>query len=207
MGLYTGFAKGMRYRHLVGITSIFNCLLLASNSILYARITNGWTDYLFIIGEDVLGSMMSMLNWMPTFLISSRVCPTNAEATTFSLLCSNSNFSSFVAVTLSATIGRDLFKVNVPNMDGPVSGDVVNKAFEPMWRWNLTNSLINLVPLLFIWLLPRHRQDEEILPEDDRISATIGSPFQRLTGRKDRVTEHYRKSKLPPEPSTDIISS
>lgn len=186
--LYGKFCKAWRYRSLYFAGSILMCVLTLPNSILYKRLNVDWgiSDYVFIIADECLSQVAFFMLWMPAFLILSRVCPKNVESTVFAMLAAGSNFGQEVATSMSSMLASAL---GVTPARKPNEGS----KYDNLWIMNLIAGGVKLLPILFLWLLPPHRQNESILAEDDQISATIGSPYQRIFNRPDRVTEDFKR--------------
>ena len=135
------------------------------NSVLFSRlnIRLGISDYAFVGSDTALASAITMLTFMPGFLLLSRVCPDKIESTTFAILASNTNFALSMASPISALISSAF---------GITPNGTVNESakFDNLWIANLIMAGIRLVPLGFLWLLPRTTRMTDKLPPLENIA-------------------------------------
>jgi len=178
MAAYSRWCTNWRYRPMFALFNIIGTVLSLPNAIVYARLNVEWgiSDYVFVVAENALASAVSMIYFLPAFLILSRVCPKRVEATLFAILAACSNYASGV----SRIVGAQLCRIMdvTPKFD---YGDSV--YFENIPYVSLILSGLRMAPLLFLWLLPNNRMTERILPSDQCTSATVGSPYQRCPGK------------------------
>jgi hypothetical protein len=59
----------------------------------------GVPDWLFMLGKASVGGTVYMMNFLPTTLLISKICPDGVETTTFAMLAGVSNFGQQVAVS------------------------------------------------------------------------------------------------------------
>jgi len=159
------FFKSAKYITMFAWVFVFGAIIGSINSILFSRLNRVWgiSDYAFVGSDTAIASAVTMLSFMPGFLLLSRVCPDKIESTTFAILASNTNFALSMASPISALICSG-FGIT-PNGSLNESG-----KFENLWIANLVVSGIRLVPLAFLWLLPRATRMTDKLPVLDNIA-------------------------------------
>eukprot|EP00931_Biecheleriopsis_adriatica_P089861 TRINITY_DN63935_c0_g1_i1.p1 TRINITY_DN63935_c0_g1~~TRINITY_DN63935_c0_g1_i1.p1 ORF type:complete len:598 (-),score=107.12 TRINITY_DN63935_c0_g1_i1:54-1847(-) len=120
----------------------------------------GIPDFVFIVGDDTFGLVVSRFFSIPLFVLASKVCPDNLEATLFAMLMSLSNFGSTIGSFLGVTLCE---------MWGLVDGN-----FDHLPEAVLAKSLFRLLPIPLIFMLtpnispcdpiPDESTDSEVLP-------------------------------------------
>jgi hypothetical protein len=99
----------------------------------------GIPDFVFIAGDDTLATIISRFFAMPMFVLASKVCPDNIEATLFALLMALSNFGSSVS---------NYFGVTLCEVFG-----IVGDNFDNLPDAVIAKSLCRLLPIPLIFLL------------------------------------------------------
>ena len=160
------YFKSAKYITMFAWVFVFGALIGSVNSVLFSRLNRTWgiSDYAFVGSDTAVSSAITMLSFMPGFLLLSRVCPDKVESTTFAILASNTNFALSMAAPISAMI-CSCFGIT-PN--GSINE---TEKFENLWIANLVVSGIRLVPLAFLWLLPRKTRMTDKLPVLENIGS------------------------------------
>jgi len=110
--------------------------------LLYSR-TNvelGIPDDVFLVTDSTTSVVISQAAVMPLFALAALLCPAKVEGTIFALFTATMNFGSLVGTQLGALLTL-AFGVDAHN-------------FTYMWQLVLLVSLMQLIPLGFMWLLP-----------------------------------------------------
>lgn len=199
--MYGMFCKDMTYRSLYAITAVCMCVFTLVNNVFYTRynVQLGIPDKVFLLGDEALSEIAYMLNFMPGFLMLSRVCPKNCESTLFAILASIKNGFQDVGYMASAQF-MDVLAIN-PNGKDPNEGS----KYDNLPFANIVSGLSRLLPLLFLWMVPPQRQSEPILTRDeDRVSATNGSLYQKCTGKPDKAMTKYHEEQELKKKSANI---
>jgi hypothetical protein len=96
---------------------LFTSILSAASGIFDYIIVKRWNlvigipdTYFFLMGDDVLSSIVSMLYWIPSSSIIGKVCPKNMEASTYAFLAGISNFGTMIG-TLSGAMLAEFFGI------------------------------------------------------------------------------------------------
>jgi len=118
----------------------------------------GLPDVIFVAGDDALGELIGRFFMMPLFVLCSKVCPDNLEATLFAMLMALLNFGS--------TVG-DFFGSALCDAFG-----VKNGNFDMLPMAVISKSLCRLlaIPLIFI-LVPNLTPEDPIPGADPRGAA------------------------------------
>ncbi|KEG06362.1 folate/pteridine transporter [Trypanosoma grayi] len=106
---------------------------------------------MFVLGDQIVYQVCYMLNFMPTIMLLSRLCPRGSESMVYALLAGFSNFGQVV----SNTIGSLLMELK-----WPVESDIAKGCDFSNVKWLLLVGhficpLIN-IPLVFL-LIPAAR--------------------------------------------------
>ncbi|KAF4719267.1 hypothetical protein FOZ63_021788 [Perkinsus olseni] len=159
----------------------------------------GIPDQVFVIGSTALVSAVSIIQFMPGFLILSHLCPKNMEATMFALLASLSNYSQNVTPPISGYISELLGVVprGLPGVDE-------SATFDNLWIVSLILIGISVTSLFFLWLIPNARMNERIFADGDDASATSGSPLERWLQRK-KISKEYEKGSSFSDKAADSV--
>ena len=84
LGLYSynRFSSKISYRSILVISNIAFSLLHLADILLFSRLNKklGVPDYLFIFGNQSLGTLIYQWLWMPQIALFSQLCPRNMEA-------------------------------------------------------------------------------------------------------------------------------
>ena len=92
----------------VGINVSSMCLQVASlvDIIQFERLNKhmGIPDSVFMLGKAAVQNTCGMLNFMPTTILISKLCPRGVESTVFALLAGFSNFGGSISGYLGAYI-------------------------------------------------------------------------------------------------------
>ncbi|XP_022023489.1 probable folate-biopterin transporter 6 [Helianthus annuus] len=112
----------------------------------------GLPDYLFLVIEECVSSVVSRVRWMPMILLSASLCPIGIEGTFFPLLMSIDSFGS-----LSSTSGGGV----ISHIFHVTRTDFVN-----LWRVVLIRNLWRIATLGFIFLVPNTTRFDMQHPRD-----------------------------------------
>ncbi|ORC90302.1 pteridine transporter, partial [Trypanosoma theileri] len=103
------------------MTFIVTALLLVMSNFFDLIIVMRWnkprvTDYVvFILGDAVLSQVISMLNWMPLFVLLSRLCPRGSESTVYAILAASGNLGQ----SMASIIGTLIMEYRLPVVTKP----------------------------------------------------------------------------------------
>jgi len=99
----------------------------------------GIPDGVFVLGDDVVSSILGEMAFLPTLVLAARLCPPGIEAVLFATLMSVNNGASTVGTEVGAALTKVL---------GITETDFTNLAF-----LTIICNVSSLLPLLFIgWL-------------------------------------------------------
>lgn len=149
---------------LVTIFGLLQLTLIAQWNIKYLHMSN----YFFSLGDDVISSYISGIQFLPLCIMYMKLCPEGSEGASYSMLTTFSN----IAVVCSCNIGNLMAGI----------WDVSNSAMKEnrlQGLWNLTvlTSIINVVPLVLLNLLPNSAEEQEKLSQCKDKSRTGGIVF------------------------------
>eukprot|EP00667_Euglena_gracilis_P003590 EG_transcript_3598 len=179
--LFNTWMKDWTYRRALAVTQVLFMLASLVDIVQFQRWNKrlGIPDAVFMVGKHAVQNTCSMLNYMPSAILMSKLCPPGVESTMFSLLAGFGNFGMVVASYLGAYVLSVLGLSEVGN--GPVDD------FRNAWKACVVNAC---APVLLLLLLP-------VLIPDALISAplTLGGPAEAsepdvlaLTDSEDHVS-------------------
>lgn len=149
---------------LVSIFGLLQLTLIAQWNIKYLHMSN----YFFSLGDDVISSYISGIQFLPLCIMYMKLCPEGSEGASYSMLTTFSN----IAVVGSSNVGNLMANI----------WDVSNTAMKEnnldgLWNLTILTSAINVVPLLLLKLLPNSAEEQEELSKCRDQSKTGGLIF------------------------------
>ncbi|CAD5332630.1 unnamed protein product [Arabidopsis thaliana] len=112
----------------------------------------GLPDYLFIVVDEIVSQMIGRLKWMPLLVLTSKLCPHGIEGTFFALLMSIDN----AGLMTSSWLGGIMLHVL----------KVTRTEFGNLWLAVLVRNVMRLLPLCFLFLVPKGDQNTFKLPDE-----------------------------------------
>ncbi|KAH0458981.1 hypothetical protein IEQ34_011795 [Dendrobium chrysotoxum] len=151
---YQNFLKDFQFRSLLfwgqlltGFAGMLDLIL-----ILRLNLKLGIPDYFFVVLDECVSQMIGRIKWMPILVLSSKLCPSGIEGTFFALLMSIENFG-----LLSASSGGGLLLHTLK---------VTRTEFNNLWIAILFRNIIRVLPLPFLFLVPKSNPNANILPPE-----------------------------------------
>lgn len=140
---------------------VFTACLQAVASLFDLVMINRWNTRIgisdeatFLFGDAACQSIASMMQLMPTALLTARLCPRGAEATVFAILAGFQNFGSAIAsifgVQLATALGIQASKEGPCNFDNLGIAVIISHCIAP----------VACLPLTWC-LVPRARIDDD----------------------------------------------
>jgi folate/biopterin transporter len=141
--LYRKCCRRARFRQFFVVVVLFSALLSCTPVLLVTHANTAWNipDVAFATGDDVALSIVGQIAQMPLLVLAAKLCPAGVEATLYASFVSIMNFSSVVSGWTGALF-MAWWGVSRDNFDN----------LEPLI---LSCAATSLLPLFFIWLLPR----------------------------------------------------
>ncbi|ETW09083.1 hypothetical protein H310_01542 [Aphanomyces invadans] len=140
--------KGGHWRSVYAFASVVIAIFSMANLVLVFRLNEpiGFPAYWFALGDAAIMKFAYGVQYLPSAIMFTRVCPEGQEAVAFALLTGFSNLSGGFASTISnALLG--IWPVQLEDMQ---AGDTAG-----VWKLTVLTSVIRLVALPFIpYLLP-----------------------------------------------------
>ncbi|KAF4667937.1 hypothetical protein FOL47_003330 [Perkinsus chesapeaki] len=199
------FMKKWKYRTVYLVMTIMLVVMQSGDPIIFSRLNVriGIPDHVFAVGSTALVAAVSMIQFMPGFLILSHLCPKNMEATMFALLASLSNYSQNVTPPIAGYISQ-LLGVTPRGLPGVDESE----TFTNLWIVSLILMGLSITSIFFLWLIPNARMNERILIDGDDTSATAGSLVERWfkgkkTGDTKSEVNYEVSSEKPLDPPSD----
>ena len=161
---------------LSGVAGVFDFIIVKRWN-LYIGIPD-WI--FFLIGDDVLHTVVEMIYWIPSSSIIGKVCPPNMESCTYAYLAGVSNFGKMISVIFGAWL-IELFGI---------------QTLGPQCQWANLEWLIlggHIVVMLLIsipatWLIPNVPQDADLITHHSSPIPTEEKPVE-LMGDNDDITD------------------
>lgn len=176
---YDVFMIRWSYRKVFLVTGVFYIVTLLPNILLYRRlnVSLGIPDTVFVLGADVLQTIVGVWNTMPYGILMLSLCQHGMEASTYAILAGTSNLCSAFSAYQGAFL---LDKLHI-KPSGNISGE--GEQFDNLWIASTINILLQVVPLFFIpFLVPDALQTDDLLHEEPiRIQDTATIPTYSLS--------------------------
>jgi len=139
--VYNKFLTGVSYRRIFFVAQLALVAYNMSDLILVNRwnLELGIPDVVFVAGDDAFGKLVGRIFFIPLFVLCSKVCPRNLEATMFAMLMALGNFGYSIGQFFGSAV-CDVYGIK----DG--SFDLLPEAV-------ITKSFCRLVPIPLIFLL------------------------------------------------------
>lgn len=155
------------YAYSMLLTTFFSLLQL----LLVFRVNQSYfhlNNVLFSLGDDVLSTYVHGIQMLPICNMYMSLCPEGAEGTSYSMLTTFGN----IALVCAASLGNLL------------SGawDVSNEAMRAddvggLWKLSLLTSVLSLLPIGFLFLLPKSADEQARLAKSQVRSRVGGGVF------------------------------
>lgn len=163
--IYGAFMHKWTYRRIFMVTSILFMVTCVPNILLFRRwnIAMGIPDTVFVLGSEVVQTVIGQLNSMPFGVIMLGLCPQGMEASLYAIMAGSNNLGNAFASYKGAAVLEWLDIKPSGNMTGE------SAQFNNLWIASLISLCIQVVPLLFIMILvPDAKQEDDllVLPED-----------------------------------------
>ncbi|KAJ4732128.1 Major facilitator superfamily protein [Rhynchospora pubera] len=188
--LYQNILKDYPFRGLLFWSQLLLSLSGMLDLVLVLRLNLklGMPNYFFAVIDEGVSQLVNRLKWMPILVLSAKLCPPGIEGTFFALVMSIEN----VGLLTSSWGGGLLLHVL----------RVTRSEFSNLWAAILIRNLMRLVPLLFLFLVPKSDHNSTILPaemlEQNNVLEPNMMPLQRDDIEMASLAEE-RASNLPEE--------
>ena len=114
-------------------------------------------DIWFSMGDDVLVEFVIAVQFLPMCIMYLGLCPEGSEGTTYAMLTTWSNLAGSLAFDISTALTA-VWDVSSATIE---SGD-----YSGVWKLSLVSGLAGPLPLLLLGLIPKNREDQRRLQED-----------------------------------------
>ncbi|KAM3390215.1 hypothetical protein ACQJBY_012042 [Aegilops geniculata] len=170
--LYQNTLKDYPFRGLLLWGQLLACLSGMIDLVLVTRLNLrlGMPDYLFAVMDNSVSQLIGQLKWLPLLVLCSKLCPVGIEGTFFALLMSIQN----LGLLMSAWWGGLLLHAL----------GVTRTEFGNLWVAVLARNAMRLLPLAFLFLVPRSDQNSTILPAEMLLAdgGSVGDVGQGSSG-------------------------
>jgi len=191
--LFQTFMSEWHFRPLFWATTVLRCAAAMVDIIIVMRwnIGMGISDKtMYMLGNNIIAQVVSMFDWMPAIILTSKLCPKNMESTVYALLAGFQNFGQSIAQSLGLALS-DILGIRAVE-GGPCTFDNLPLAI------GISHIILPLlvVPLTFI-LIPDARTTDNIVVDteesntpgshtsDGDVSELLMSDFNGLAGNDD----------------------
>lgn len=130
-----------------GLTGLLDMVL-----VLRLNLDFGIPDFFFLVIDESMSKMIGRLKWMPLLVLSSKICPPGIEGTFFALMMSIDN----LGLLSSSWLGGFLLHIL----------KVTRTQFDNLWLAILIRTILRLVPLGFLFLVPRSDPESVLIPTE-----------------------------------------
>jgi hypothetical protein len=114
-------------------------------------------DLLFSMGDDVLVEFVIAVQFLPMCIMYLGLCPPGSEGTTYAMLTTWSNLAGSLAFDISTAL-TSVWDV--------ASQTIANGDYSGVWKLSLLCGLIGPLPLLLLGLIPKSKDDQQRLQQD-----------------------------------------
>ncbi|KAK6263819.1 hypothetical protein SCA6_019253 [Theobroma cacao] len=152
--LYQNFLKNHPFRDVLFWAQLLYgmCGLLDLVLVLRINLKLGMPDYIFVVIDEAVSRLIGRIKWMPFLVLSSKLCPAGIEGTFFALIMSIDH----MGLLSSAWSGGLVLHIL----------NVTRTQFDNLWIAILIRSLLRLIPIGFLFLIPRSDPKLSILPSE-----------------------------------------
>jgi hypothetical protein len=185
--LFQSTMSKWHFRPLFWVTTVLRCAAAFVDIIIVKRWSHdaGIPDkVMYMLGNQIVATVVSMLDWMPGIVLTSKLCPKHMESTVYAMLAGFQNFGQSIAATLGVAL-TSAMKVEFNPDD-----DVCEYENLPMLI-AISHMILPLcvIPLTFI-LIPDLRMTDSItVNEDGRIERTVDDGGVNGGGNGDTSTD------------------
>jgi hypothetical protein len=160
--IFSRYMTDWTYRSVLATAQI---LLISSSSLdimQYQRwnLQLGIPDWAFMLGKCSIQNTVAMINFMPSTILISKICPEGLEASVFALLAGFSNFGGIVSGYMGAYV------LTLLGMGAIGEGRVDD--FSNAWKACVIGAMSSMIALLLMPLLipDKSMTDELLKPEE-----------------------------------------
>ena len=146
-----------------------NALVSALQIMLLLRVNRslGISDYLFCLGDDVFGDFLSGIQFLPTTIMSTHLCPSGSEGASFAMFTTVNNSAMLLASSLS-TLLLGIWDVSKTALE--------RDSLDGMVKLTLLTTAVQSFPIVFLHFLPQNVDDMKTL-KNGRKSSIGGGIF------------------------------
>lgn len=162
--MFNSLMSKWTYRRALMTTQVVLMFVSLVDVIQFQRLNKayGIPDEVFMLGKAAVQNTCSMLNFMPTTILISKLCPSGVESTAFALLAGFSNFGSSISGYLGAYA-----------LDWLGLGDIgsgTTDDFSNAWQACVVNSCVPVAVLLTLpFLIPDARMCDSLSPTEQEL--------------------------------------
>jgi MFS family permease len=170
---YKRYFFNSSWRGVFVVTTAINLVFSLLQLLLIFRINTliGMPDILFATGDDAISQFILAIQFLPVCIMYIGLCPAGSEGVMYAMLTSYSN----LAYECGYNIGTLLTSVWDVSNSTLEAGD-----FGGVWRLTLLTSCVQVVPLIFVGVLPANKVEQRKLQESNEKSVTGGIIFLML---------------------------
>lgn len=198
---YQRWGSTWKYRRLLFIANIAASALSLLDIVVFTRANKaiGIPDHAFVLGADVLQSIVWQWQWMPGVVILSQLCPQGMEAIMYALLAGCHNLGNTIASNTGALV---LQQLGVQ----PTGAKEEGEQFKHLWIGSLLGTVMPMLTLVLLpYFIPDARQTDVLLGEDAQ-DAMAGSLWRRWRSRAEDTNASSQVSSQAPEAAGEAAS-
>eukprot|EP00668_Euglena_longa_P004609 GGOE01005379.1.p1 GENE.GGOE01005379.1~~GGOE01005379.1.p1 ORF type:complete len:613 (-),score=226.53 GGOE01005379.1:285-2123(-) len=168
--LFSRYMSNWSYCSALAVSQVLIICCSSLDIVQYQRwnLVLGIPDWVFMLGKCSVQNTIGMINFMPTTILISKICPEGMEASVFALLAGFSNFGNIVSGYFGA------FVLTLLGLDAIGKGKVDD--FSNAWKACLIGAMSSFISLLLMpFLIPAKSMSEELMkaetpsPEEVRL--------------------------------------
>lgn len=141
-----------------GVFSLLQIFLITGH-------TFGLDPFWFALGDDVFVDFVSGIQFLPTTIMMVHLCPVGSEGASYAMFTTVNNSAGH----LSSAISTQLLGIWDVSKAAIVAGD-----WDGMFWLTLMTTLVQMSGVLFVKLLPRTKEDLEMLHQDSFSGSHLG---------------------------------
>eukprot|EP00669_Euglena_mutabilis_P008041 TRINITY_DN3194_c0_g1_i3.p1 TRINITY_DN3194_c0_g1~~TRINITY_DN3194_c0_g1_i3.p1 ORF type:complete len:619 (+),score=242.09 TRINITY_DN3194_c0_g1_i3:29-1858(+) len=160
--IFSTYMSHWSYRRALCISTILSSCTSFLDIMQYQRwnLLVGIPDWAFMLGKNSIQNTVAMINFMPSTILVSKVCPEGMEASVYALLAGFSNFGGIVSGYMGAYV------LTLLGMGAIGEGEVDD--FSQAWKACVIGAVSSMVALLLMPLLiPNKAMTDDLLKPEE----------------------------------------
>jgi hypothetical protein len=162
---YKYYLIGWSWRMVYVVTTLLNGLFSILQVLLIVGITFGLSNFWFALGDDAFSEFIQGIQFLPTTIMMVHLCPEGSEGASYAMFTTVNNS----ALNLSAAISTLLLPIWDVSKEA-----LADHQLQGMVNLTVLTTCLQVAGILFVWLLPRTKEELFDLRNQANGSSFIG---------------------------------